>query len=643
MVDPSQSQELRSSFGGAWLNVDTTNVRPDKGLRSQNVQFGPGQTGTRLGFGLAFSTLDSISAMFNWISSLGNLLLWYRTSDRSVRLLNVDVAATASTVIAGDLIGYACKFAEAGARLFLSFFTAAGTGASGARVLSYQGAAFVSDLAFQPPITYVPPSPTEPGTGDVTAGLHLLGYLIEYRSGYITRPSPDSGVGNTPSSNTFTPVQVTAAGNKYFSWTLNTTWPVGAVRVHAIMTPVADQASWFFMPNPQAVTGGVASSITFTMNVSDDTVFTLQNANPALLLLSNSVANVPQFYPSVVLTHGNRMVYVATTPDNVGNVSGALFISAIGRYQDIAPDLSMIQLPGLKDIVTAISLDGTLFIFGPQWTYRTIDNNADPNTWATPILVDGRRGTLAIRGAEVAPSGAYGWVASQDGLYFFQGVFPALPISYYQQPDWDRINWTAKNAVQVKDDPGIKKVYVMAALDSATTPSHLLTWDYTNGFTPDRVQYSIDSLQSYELGSMEVVKNGLPGSVTAAAQKKELWLGSSGDDGIFRRKSVDDANPYLDGVYPVFDAYETSLFPKEGTRGEVYQHHGAEYRLTGDGTVQITAYEVDHARSKDLAIVDLSTGPGKALHRSFDLISEGCSHLISSGRNEVLDPEFEGA
>lgn len=643
LVDPTYSQELRSEFSGAWLNVDPTNVRPEKGLQSQNVQYTtPGQVGTRLGFGTAFSTLDSVSAMFNWISSLGNLLLWYRTSDRSVRLLDVDVAAAASTVIAGDLIGYACKFAEAGARLFLSFFTAAGLGASGARVLTYQGASFVSDLAFQPPITYVPPSPTEPGAGDVTAGLHLLGYRIEYRSGFITRPSPDSGVGSTPSRDTFTPVQFTAAGSKYMSWTLNTTWPVGAVKVHAIMTPVADQSSWFFLPNPQAVTGGSASSITFTINVSDETLFTLPEASSSLLLLTNSVANVPQFYPSVVLTHGNRMVYVATTLDNVGNTSSALFISAIGKYQDIAPDLSLIQLPGLKDIVTAISLDGTLFIFGPQWTYRTIDNNSDPNTWATPILVDGRRGTLSIRGAEVAPSGTYAWVASQDGLYFFPGAFPAVPISYYQQPHWDRINWNAKNAVQIKDDPSVKKVYVMAALDDSETPSHMLTWDYTEGFSPRDVEYSLDSLQSYALGSMEVVKNGLPGSVTAAAQKPELWLASSGDDGIFRRKSADDDDPYLDGVYPVFDAYETSLFPKEGARGEVRQHHGAEYRLTGEGTVQVTAYSIDHAQSKELTIVDLALRPGKILFRGFSLISEGVSHLITSGKNFISDNEFEG-
>ncbi len=175
--------------------------------------------------------------MFNWISSLGNLLLWYRSSDRSVRLMTItNPGAGAATVIPGDLIGEACTFSEAGARLFLAFFHTdeQGEGASGCRVLTYQGSSFVSDLAFLPPLTYFPPDPTEPGPGNVTAGLHNLGYRVEYRSGFITRPSPDSGVGTIPSRNTFTPLQFVASGNTYLSWTLTTTWPDGAIGVRAI-------------------------------------------------------------------------------------------------------------------------------------------------------------------------------------------------------------------------------------------------------------------------------------------------------------------------------------------------------------------------------------------------------------------------
>ncbi len=646
MVDPSYSKVYNSEFGGAWTLPNSLTVPSSSALQSQNVSFIPGQVATRLGFSLAFDTTDHMSSLFNWISSLGNLLLWYRSTDHSVRYIDIESPGSAATLSPGDLIGAYATFAEAGARLYMSFFSSAGLGASGARVITFDSG-FKSDLAFAPPITYVPPNPTEPGPGLVTIGLHYLGYLIEYRSGFITRPSPDSGIGPTPNITTFLPISFLASGTSYLSWSLTTTWPTGAVNVYAIMTTASNAAQWFQVPGAvQAVTGGVASTITFTINIPDEQlVSTGIDSTDYLTLLTNSVANVPQFLPSRVFTHGDRMVYVTTILDNVGNKSGAMFVSDLGDYQRIAADRNLIQLPGQRNIMTGISLDGSLFILGPQWTYRTADNGGDPSTWATPILVDNRRGTLAVRGVEVAPSGTYAWIASQDGLYFFQGVYPALPISYYQQPTWDRINWNAAQAIIIKDDPHVKKVYCLVCLDDATLPSHLLTWDYTKGFSPEKVFFSYDFLQSYSMGAMEVVKNGLPGTVTAASQTQELWLGSSGADGLLRRNSATDTDPYLDNGFPIFSVYETSLYPHAGTRagrGEVYQHHGADYRLLGNGSVQVIAYGLDHAQEFDLALVDLSTSPGLMPHRGFDVISEGVSHLFTQGQNLVFDGDFAG-
>ncbi len=643
MVDSTYSKVLNTTWGGAQTLPDPLSVPTTKALQSQNVSFIPGNVRTRLGFSLAIATLDGITAMFDWLSSLGNLLVWFRSSDKSVQYADISAPAP-TTLIAGSLSGIAATFAEAGARLYLSFFGALGLGASGARVVTDAGG-FVSDLAFLPPITYVPGAPTEPDAGLVTVGDHFLGYLIEYRSGFITRPSPDSGVG-FPSVATFQPLLFTSAGAKDLSWTLNTTWPVGAINVYPIITRVANNAQWYQIPGVSAaVVGGAPSSITFVINISDQQLAaTGIDVTDSLTLLTNSVANVPQFFPSRVFTHGDRMVYVITLPDSVGNQAGALLVSDLGDYQHIALDRNLVRLPGQKGIVTGFSLDATLFILGPQWTYRTADNQGDPTTWATPILVDGRRGTLAVRGVEVAPSGTYAWIASQDGLYFFQGSFPALPISYYQQQFWDRINWDAAQAVQIKDDPGQKKVYVMVCLDDAITPSHKLTWDYTNGFDPVAANFSgPDFLQNFAMGAMEVVKNSLPGQVTAAKQTQSLWIGSSGGDGILRRNAATDTNPYLDNGQPIFALYETALYPQEGSAdGEIWQHHGADYRVTGSGILSIVAYTLDHAQSYDLAQLNLSNSPGLMPHRSFDLISEGASHLITQGQSLIVDGSFEG-
>ncbi len=589
--------------------------------------------------------LSSISALFNWLSSLGNLLVFYSTSDNSVHL--IDIANPVDTlVIPGDLLGAAAIFSPAGARLYAAFFSSTGSGASGARVITFQSAAFVNDLCFLPPITYIPPAPTEPGVGTITAGTHYLAYRIEYRSGFITRPSPDSGVG-TPGPSTFQPIAFTAAGSKNLSWTLNTTWPVGAVNVYMIMTPVANPAQYFLVPGAvQAVVGGAASSITFTIDISDDILFAQAvDSTNSIFLLTNTVAGVPPFFPAAIVAHGSRMTYITTVSDSVGNLSGGIYVSGRSAFQEISPDLSLIQLPGFNQITTAISLDGVYYIFGPQSTYRTIDNGSDPVTWPAPALVDGRRGTLSVKGALVAPAGTYAWVASQDGLYFFQGVYGALPISYYQTPDWNRINWNSAQLIDIKDDPTVKKVYVLAALDDATSPSHLLTWDYTNGFSPRDGNYSIDFIQNYDMGSIEVVKNSLVGSASGVAQRKELWIGSSGvDSPILRRNSRTDNDPYLDYGFPIFSEYETGLFPSRGSvpNMEVLQHHGADYRVKGSGLLEITAYAIDHATEFTELEITLSSLPGDIPHRGFDLISEGVSHRLSQGMNIIPDEEFEG-
>ncbi len=589
-----------------------------------------------------------MTAMYNWISSLGNLLVWYRTSDNALRLIDIS-APSAITVIAGDLLGYAATFANAGARLYCAFFLANGRGASGARVITFQNAAFVNDLCFSPPLTYVPSAPTEPSTGVVTQGPHLFGYRIEYRNGFLTRPSPDTGVG-TPSVSTFAPVAFTAAGGANLSWTLNTAWPAGAVNVYMMMTTVANPNQFFFVPGAvEAVVGGTTMSITFTVDISDDELFaTGRDVTDSLLLLTNTTLDVPPFFPSVVGTHGDRMFYVTTVADNVGNQSGAIYMSNKNAYQEISADLSLIQLPGLQDIVTAISLDGALYIFGPQWTYRTTDNGSAPVTWAAPALVDGRRGTLAVRGAEVSPGGTYAWVAAQDGLYFFNGYFggspdnKGTPISYYQQDIWDRINWEVANTLVIKDDSAVHKVYVMVPLDGATVPNYLLTWDYTNGFDPTKAQFSLDSIRNYSPSAMDVVQNSLPGTATGVVKRRELWLGPSTAASILRRNATGDPLPYRDAIQPIGTVYETSLFPHYGkSKGEVFQHHGADYRVKGSGTLSIITYELDHAQQFDLLDIDLATRPGELPHRGFDLISEGVSHLFGQSGNIIIDANFE--
>ncbi len=658
MVDPSYAKSVGSSFGGAWTLQDPTQVPSGNALQAQNVVYTRGggglEVGTRLGFSAAFDTADKMSAMYNWVSDIGNFLFWYRNSDNSVQYMDVVNQPGAQVqVIPGNLIGVAATFAPAGARLILSFFTNAAMGARGGIVITAQGGGFVYDPAFQPPISYYPGSPAEFqqfGGGKMTGGRHLFGYLIEYRSGFTTRPSPDSGFGTFPTVDSFVPIDAVIVQDNYVSWNLTTTWPVGAIAIIPIMT-TADNLSQWFIPQglSQAVVGGVSSTITFTISISDQLLkSTGVDVTDFFTIISNSLSGTPQFNPKCVLTHGDRAVWVTDIANSLGKLSGALFVSALGDYQKIDAALSLIQIPGQRQITTCISMDGTLYILGPTYTYQTTDNQSDPSSWATPKLVDGFKGTISVRGVQVSPSGTYAWVACQDGLYFFQGAYEPLPISYNQDTVWNRINWNAAQAVQIKDVPHLRKVLVMVCLDTATTPSHLLTWNYTQGFGPTTGNFSIDFLQGYDLGAMEVVTNSLPLQVTSASQQQELWLGSSSVGlGILRGNQPSDSDPFLDNGEPIFAVYETGLYPprtgRHGAMGQVLHHHGADYRVIGNGTVLVTARGLDDSFAYPENLITLSTSPGEMPHRGFDVISEGVSHLFSQGENLVIDGSFEGS
>lgn len=635
MIDETSEPITIKSFGGANTATDPAEVPVGYALIARNCEyFGGDQVMTRTGFNLASASFsaEAVTSMFNWISSLGNYLVRFRSSDRTLRIDNITTPAAGTSLFGTDLVGYATTHANAGARLYSACFNTSGRGAIYGIVSSYQSAAFVTDPILQGPVTYTPSAPTEPGAGVVTAGIHRIGYRIEYRSGFVTRPSPDSGVG-TPSSTTFQPIVFTATGAKNCRVVLNFTWPSAAVKVHLIMTPTDNLNRYIMVPGANAaVNGGTLQSITIDINISDDDLLGSSNideVSDSLNFLTNTTgtstawSGTAPFNPYVVFTHGDRMVYITTILDNVGNATGAAFVSDLGHYQQISADQNLIQLPGLLDINTGFSLDGVMYLVGPQWTYRTTDNGSFPVTWATPALVDGRRGTVATRGVEVSPSGTYAWVADTTGLYLFTGAYPDLPISYEQGgAEWGRINWAVANTLVVKDYTDRKKVVVLAALDSATTPSHQLVWDYSSGKEYDAVRFSLDTIAGVSMNAMEIVQNTITGSAAANIKSKELWVGQSTAAGVYRSLSTADTNPWRDGSSGIDFQYRTSFF-RPTDNPHIQTHQGMHARIKGAGSLAITAYNFDNVSSFGPFSNTLSASPGFDFFYPMDLLGEG--------------------
>ncbi len=513
-------------------------------------------------------------------------------------------------------------FTDAGARLYIATHSSSGVG-QGGWVISKQSGNFVADTLFPPPLTYTPSAPTEPVAGNVSAGLHRWGYILESRGGALGRPSPDSGIG-IPSSESFNPQLFTATGSKIARVVLNTTWPAWATKVHIIFTPQSSLADYRFVPGAVASlpAGGGAAEVQIDINISDaDLLAKGEDASPYLFLQTQKVDGTPPFTTSAVVQLGTRMGYVTTIPDNNGNPVGALMVSEPGWYQHITPNQHLVQLPGQRDIVTAFTLvDGAIYILGPHWTYATVDTGVVPSRWPTPKQVDGRHGTLSARGVDVSAARDFAWVASQDGLYLFNGSYPVLPVSYYQQSEWDRINWNAPWAVTVKDHPTEKKVYVLAALDGAASPSHLLVWSYARGLSPALVDYAIYDLSGYSLGSVELVQNDLLDQVTAAKRKVELWTGPYTTAAVGRALTASDTDPYKDFGTAIHSTYDPAMFP--GRVSGVPTHHGAHMRISGSGTASLSVTSMDGGRAITPIPVVLAVSPDKDVLRRWKLNSE---------------------
>jgi hypothetical protein len=494
-------------------------------------------------------------------------------------------------------------------------YTSTGVKIGDARVVIYQGAAFASYACFQPPISYVPGAVTEPGAGTITAGAHRVGYIIEDATGGILRPSPDNAGTAAPSVKTFTPVTFTAAGTKNASITLNpTTWPASAVKVHLIMTPVYNPNLYCFIPGANAaVTGGASDTKTIVWDITDeDLVAQGADATDHLFYLTQSPtgATAP-FQPHCIFQYGDRMMYlVRDVADTLGNATAGVYASDPNAYQQVSNDYHFFQVPGQLDIVTGFAMRGMAFLLGPNYTYSTHDTGGRPVEWPAPALVDGRRGTLAPKGACVSPTGNYAWIANEGGLWMFDGsAYAALPVTYYNSDAWSRINWAVPACVEVLDDPGKRRVLVQAALDTATAPSHILTVDYTNGMTADTVSFSPWTVAAQSLRSMALVQNDLSGAITADAKHVELWLGTT--SALLRQMSDSDTYPYRDVAAGIASTYETGPFPKSlASLPILVQHHGAHLRVTGAGSLVVTRRNLDNSWTQTLSPITLSTTPG---------------------------------
>jgi hypothetical protein len=172
-------------------------------------------------------------------------------------------------------------------------------------------------------------------------------------------------------------------------------------------------------------------------------------------------------------------------------------------------------------------------------------------------------------------------------------------------------------------------VYVLVPLDTSVTPSHIMTFDYHDGLTTDKVAFSLDSISGYSPGSIALVTNELYGTTEANAKHAELWIGSSGTGNILRQKSAADATPYRDVAAAITSVWESSLLPAPQAY-QILRHHGVWVRATGAGTLHLSVKNEDATWTQTLSDVTLSTAPGGQSLRQMSRLGERASVRLTT-------------
>lgn len=602
-----------NEWRGSLQRLDSYSIDIAHSLYTQNMQFLHGQLGTRYGSSvpldahgqpLILSGGESgdgpITSFINWLftfSGTANNTITYYAPAVGVR--GWQQSGAGFTAILIPVVGAeGANFAVSGERLYAAFYDDTGKlGFTNGYVYGWDTGA---DKLFAPPISNSITG-TEPGSGSVTAGIHNVGYIFTTHNGYTGALCP--GTPGNPVEN-FTPYQFTASGSKNAQFTISGSLPsylIGGSNptptFQIVMSTVANPNTYYAVPGAIA---GCFNPTVINVDISDTILAeTGTDVTAYMNLLTQQISGNGPIDPVSLGTYSSRMGYCGIDMSGIPVV----YFSEPNNFQYITADQHGIYLDGFQQPVVHYTLNGVDYIATVNSHFSVEDNGDVPVTWIPPQKVDGNIGVQSPTCIAVNPSLGYALVASERGLYIFQGgVFPALPISYYQQPDWNRINWINPTHVQVSDDPLAKKWSVLAPLNdivaavssnagvvtittqtqfclyqsginvtfsgaigpypitvtgpniftyTGTAPAvgatiypqqatHVMTWDYTEGDTPETVKYSLNSNTGYLSGATAQVLNG-------TTNLTEVWYAPFMAAGAFiRRCDGSEPLPYQD-------------------------------------------------------------------------------------------------
>lgn len=597
---------------GPWSRLDNRPVPKERGSLARNVRFELNRVKSRDGFAHDFATSGKVTSFYHWITNDNavevNRIVYYE-SEATLKMRNV---VDGSTVTLLSQAGRSVMPAEAGSRLYVGVTQTSGIATSQARVINALIGGAPADKAFAGPMTAAPVI-TETGAGNCSAGDHKFGYILESRTGFTGKPGPYA-------AGVFTPVTFTVtAGGKTLNMAVTATTPTDAAYLHPIMTRRDNPDRWYFVPDASvAIPANTAWTANMTIDIADETLAdSAEECSENFDLLTQDTSGNGPFNPFKVVAVGQRMMYL--TPQK-------LYISDQKNYQYLTEIEHSITLPGQIQIVTAFPMRGNIYVLGPSWTYAFSMSDERPRFWGDPEVVSGTLGTTGTNAVCWRTGGDYAWVANSTGLYRFDGQYDPLPVSYMNKTEWDRINWAAPWCMQIVDDPVNNRVYFSAPLDGATEPTHLMTWDYSRGFTWSQVDFSLDNLPSSH-SSIGMVMSRSTGQMA-------LWAGPAAAGNMLRQvvDQHDDAGTGFESLY------ETSYLVPAGSKWRDIKLGAAELQVTGEGDLAVVAYGKNRRYSETLESIALEVDPSDDQLLGADFNDDNVTIRVStSGAGDWFD------
>jgi hypothetical protein len=372
---------------------------------------------------------------------------------------------------------------------------------------------------------------------------------------------------------------------------------------------------------------------------------------------------LPQCIDLAYLPSVQRMAYVTDAEPSTAVFSENSFMGEVDGLNDvqaIEPSNGS-RLVGVREL-----LNGDIIAFKENGGYQILPTADAPARWGQSRrwgihgpqsgrnIATGRDGTTGLDFAMfVDPeSGLYKWppTLGQGELdWLSKELSGANNQDASRMAIWDRVNRAAGAQIQVVVDDIAKEVKIAVPLDGATTPSHILTMSYFNGWQDPLMltlsgewvanrtsrRWNIDPIPTR---SMAMVKRTLATPVDQRCNYHQLLIGQY--PSTANSVSVLYMQP---GAYDDLGAgYESRYWPSYAKEppsqqfpagGRYLRFSACTGHMLGSGDVEITPRTYDPTYEEDPEIVNLDEGqaqvPGSAPVTYFAVGIMGDNELLS--------------